>query len=66
MRRRRHQTEEPNLFALRCEECGRVLVQTTSGYLCCPRGHGKLRLDELRTAEEEPALSLFKPEASGQ
>jgi hypothetical protein len=25
-----------------CGECGECLVRTPSGWLCCPRGHGKL------------------------
>lgn len=27
---------------LSCEQCGAGLVQTPSGYVCCPNGHGKL------------------------
>lgn len=32
----------PEEAALACDVCGRYLVYTQSGYLCCPRGHGKL------------------------
>ena len=28
-----------------CAECGEQLVRTPSGYLCCPKGHGKLLPD---------------------
>jgi hypothetical protein len=51
----------PNLFALRCEECGKQLARTASGYLACPNGHGALREDrDDRIAAEQPALpSLF-------
>jgi hypothetical protein len=27
---------------LRCVECGAWMVETESGWLCCPKGHGKL------------------------
>jgi hypothetical protein len=47
-------TRQPTLFELdgpresdeRCSECGAYLVETTSGYWCCPRGHGKLLVAE--------------------
>ncbi|MFL5329895.1 MAG: hypothetical protein ACJ8C4_13380 [Gemmataceae bacterium] len=29
-----------------CVECGNTLTRTPSGYLCCPRGHGRLILTE--------------------
>jgi hypothetical protein len=29
----------------RCVQCGAFLVRTESGFLCCPRGHGKLLID---------------------
>ena len=32
----------PPLSALSCVTCGQPLVRTPSGYLACPRGHGKL------------------------
>jgi hypothetical protein len=25
-----------------CSECGAYLIETTSGFWCCPVGHGKL------------------------
>jgi hypothetical protein len=31
----------------RCAQCGAHLVRTESGFLCCPRGHGKLLIDSL-------------------
>lgn len=30
---------------LACVECGRLLVRTESGYLCCPAGHGRLLVE---------------------
>ena len=42
-------TAQPELFevggrssALRCEQCGEHLEHTASGFIACPRGHGKL------------------------
>lgn len=32
----------PELSALSCVECGEALERTPGGYLCCPKGHGKL------------------------
>jgi hypothetical protein len=32
---------------LACSVCGRLLVRTTSGYLCCPKGHGRLIAEEV-------------------
>jgi len=49
---------EPNLFALRCEECGEQLVGTESGFLACPRWHGKLVRDEACVVADE-AETLF-------
>lgn len=47
-------TNQPELFeggpresGLSCQ-CGRPLVETPSGYLVCPRGCGKLKLDTRR------------------
>lgn len=45
-----HHTRQPELFDvdgpaesdLACQACGEYLVHTQSGYLCCPRGCGKL------------------------
>jgi hypothetical protein len=39
--------------SLHCEECGEYLVETPGGYLCCPRGHGKLHIED-RPEEIEP------------
>jgi hypothetical protein len=47
--KRKRKPEEPNLFALRCTECGQQLVPTPSGYLACPQGHGKLIAQEPTT-----------------
>lgn len=38
--------------ALTCCTCGRAMVRTESGFLCCPAGHGKL-LDEGATGEPD-------------
>ncbi|MFL5329161.1 MAG: hypothetical protein ACJ8C4_09600 [Gemmataceae bacterium] len=46
----RTSTVQPELFDerecpdsdQRCPECGDYLAITPSGYLCCPRGHGRL------------------------
>jgi hypothetical protein len=38
---------------LSCGECGEYLVRTSSGWLACPRGHGKL------TCEEEPGEESY-------
>ena len=54
---RKRKSSEPSLFALRCEECGEYMVSTESGYLACPRGHGKLALDA--PPAEEPDGSWF-------
>jgi hypothetical protein len=62
MARRRQRADEPNLFALRCSACGQQLVRTASGYLSCPEGHGKLRLDEDRPEEPEPWGLWFGPD----
>jgi hypothetical protein len=59
---RRRKTDEPNLFALRCEECQRQLVKTISGYLACPLGHGKLCLDDEPPEEPERCGSWFDPD----
>ena len=62
-RRRKHgATESDHLFALRCEVCGRCLVRTSSRYLACPAGHGKLiegREPELGEIDEQPCGSWF-------
>ncbi len=36
--------ERSSETALRCEApgCGAYLVETPSGFVCCPKGHGKL------------------------
>ncbi len=57
MAKRKKTCDEPNLFALRCDECGRQLVNTESGYLACPMGHGRLAVDVMEDAE--PCGSLF-------
>jgi hypothetical protein len=46
-------------------ECGEYLVTTASGYLSCPKGHGRLQLDA--PPVEEPCGSWFDaaPEEDG-
>ncbi len=44
-KQRRREHTAPNLFALACSACGRQLMPTASGYLCCPNGHGRLVAD---------------------
>jgi uncharacterized Zn finger protein (UPF0148 family) len=36
-----------------CTTCATALIRTTSGYLCCPNGHGKLLV------EQEPEGAAF-------
>ena len=36
----------PIVSESKCCECGENLVETPSGYLCCPQGHGKLLTEE--------------------
>jgi hypothetical protein len=59
--KRKRKYDEPNLFALRCTECGQQLVPTHSGYLACPQGHGKL----IAEAVEESGAPHGAPEQSG-
>ena len=59
---RRRRAEEPNLFGIRCGECGRQLTRTQSGYLACPLGHGKLRVDDEAPEEPERCGSWFDPD----
>jgi hypothetical protein len=60
MARRRRDTG-PGLFDLRCEACGHYLVRTPSGYLACPKGHGKLQQEEA----PEPCGSWFDEDDCG-
>jgi hypothetical protein len=32
----------PDRSELACQVCGSYLIRTEGGYLCCPRGHGRL------------------------
>lgn len=43
------------LWGLRCVTCDRLMIQTPSGYVSCPRGHGRL-LQEAEAACEGPSL----------
>ena len=36
----------PRESAERCPECEAYLVETSSGFWCCPRGHGRLKTPE--------------------
>ncbi len=35
----------PRLSSLSCVECGEPMEETPSGWICCPKGHGKLRAE---------------------
>jgi hypothetical protein len=50
--------DAPADSALHCEVCGEYLTHTPSGYLACPKGHGKLRAD----VDDERCGSWFDPE----
>lgn len=60
---------QPSLFAgqpveseRQCAECGKRLIETASGYLCCPAGHGKLVPDcGQQCSECGAALALGAP-----
>jgi hypothetical protein len=47
-------TDGPPAVTVRCEQCREYLERTPSGYLACPRGHGKL-LTEPPAAEPDAA-----------
>ncbi len=44
----------PEVSDLACASCGELLVRTQSGYLACPRGHGRLISET-----DEPCGSWF-------
>ena len=46
-------TDGPPALTAKCRECGEYLERTPSGYLACPRGHGKLLTEA--PADEAPA-----------
>jgi hypothetical protein len=57
-------TDGPPAVTAQCAQCGEYLERTPSGYLACPRGHGKL-LTEPPAAEpddDEPAPPLSWPQ----
>lgn len=58
---RRKLFDPVDLFAATCDDCGRVLAPTASGYLCCPAGHGKLVIPE---ADDKPVGGLFNVEGA--
>ena len=45
-------TDGPPAVTATCRECGEYLERTPSGYLACPRGHGKLLTE---APADEPA-----------
>lgn len=51
-------TDGPELSTLSCGECGEPLERTPSGYLCCPRGHGRLIFEAI----DDDASDLFDSE----
>lgn len=56
----RRRDVEPDLFSLRCQECGKPLVRTSERYLACPDGHGRLHdAQEAQPAEGPHEDSLF-------
>lgn len=59
---RRKREAAPDLFSLKCGECGRPMVHTLSGYLSCPHGHGRLQLDLTQAPMEEADTFLCFPD----
>lgn len=56
---RRRKQHQPNLFAL-CQECGRAMEKTESGFLVCPAGHGRLHAEPRPDDDQpEPCGSFF-------
>lgn len=51
--------EPPEDTGLSCGQCGEPLVRTASGFLCCPRGHGKL----FEAANHAESWDFGEPEA---
>ena len=49
----------------RCHECQSFLVRTASGFLCCPRGHGKL-IEEATSSANEPCMPRPWPVAAAE
>ena len=49
--KRKSRRAAPDLFSPRCSECGEYLITTESGYLACPRGHGKLFIEAIQRRE---------------
>jgi hypothetical protein len=47
-------TDGPALSGLSCVECGEPMERTPSGYLCCPKGHGRL-LEAIDPPAAEPS-----------
>lgn len=57
---KRKRETAPDLWSIRCQECGRPLVRTASGYLACDRGHGGLQLDlTAEYAVESESILMF-------
>ena len=46
-----------------CPDCGRELVPTESGFVCCPRGHGKLVPDRSPDDDESVPPRTWPVEA---
>lgn len=59
---RRKREAAPDLFSLRCQECGRPMIHTQSGYLSCPLGHGRLELDLTPSSAVESETILMFPD----
>lgn len=61
--KRKRKPEKRNadtLFALRCEECKAILLETETGMLC-PYGHGKLIVNDPRDEAFGPPRGVDKP-----
>lgn len=54
----RTRKDQRTLWSLRCVECDKLLEKTPSGFWACPRGHGRLHVEELPEVEYE-GLAMF-------
>ena len=51
------------LFDLTCQSCGRAMVDTSSGYIACPMGHGRLLKDIATAGTQFAPPDLFSQAA---
>ncbi len=47
------------LFDLHCSQCGRTMIDTQSGYISCPLGHGRLLAEAPAAAPTYSPSDLF-------